>query len=117
MENKDEIEERNVWRECFLCEEEYSDDIRINPECLHSYCFQCIEQSATTFQICPICHIPLPYPLSSLPTNQILLYWRSLSPPIDFSFQIHQTNEGDDKVSQPPKKICAEDEENDATLF
>ena len=64
--------ERKVWSECFLCEEEYSKDIRINKECLHSYCKECIEQTATTSQICPICHVPLPSPLSSLPINHTL---------------------------------------------
>ena len=72
--------ERKVWSECFLCEEEYSKDIRMIEECLHSYCKECIEQKAETSKICPICHVPLPSPLSSLPINYPLIHWRSLSP-------------------------------------
>ena len=37
----------------------------VNKECLHSYCKECIEQSASTSLLCPICHSSLPTPLSS----------------------------------------------------
>ena len=79
-EDSDRAIERKVWSECFLCEEEYSEDVRINKECLHSYCKECIEQTATTSQICPICHSPLPSPLSLLPLNDTLLHWQTLFP-------------------------------------
>ena len=98
----EEIEiERKVWSKCFLCEEEYSTNnnkqqqqeegggkevegkIVMNKECLHSYCKECIEQSASTsLLLCPICHSSLPTPLSSLPINFALCYWQSLSPPL-----------------------------------
>ena len=104
---REEIEiERKVWSTCFLCEEEYSTptnkqqqqqqqqqqekeggkevegNIVMNKECLHSYCKECIEQSASTSLLCPICHSSLPTPLSSLPINFTLCYWQSLSPPL-----------------------------------
>ena len=88
MEEIEEIKkERRVWRECILCEEEYSEDIRMNEECLHSYCFPCIQQTSSTSHLCPICHLPLPSPLSSLPLNHSLLFWTSLfpSPPLSSS--------------------------------
>ena len=53
----------------------------MNKECLHSYCKECIEQSASTSLLCPVCHSSLPTPLSSLPINFTLCYWQSLSPP------------------------------------
>src|SRR3989344_7019010 len=83
MNNDGEIE-RKVWSKCFLCEEEYKEkEIRMNLECLHSYCLECIEQSSSTSLLCPICHSPLPSPISSsLPFNYTLLYWQSLSPPL-----------------------------------
>ena len=72
--------ERKVWSLCFLCEEystnnkedggkEEEGNIVMNKECYHSYCKECIEQSATTSLLCPICHSSLPTPLSSLPIN------------------------------------------------
>ena len=88
---REEIEiERKVWSTCFLCEEEYSTpnniqqqqqqqekeggkevegNIVMNMDCLHSFCKECIEQSASTSLLCPICHSSLPTPLSSL-SNQ-----------------------------------------------
>ena len=100
--DRGEIEiERKVWSTCFLCEEEYSTptnkqqqqqekeggkeeegNIVMNKECFHSYCKECIEQSASTSLLCPICHSSLPTPLSSLPINFTLCYWQSLSPPL-----------------------------------
>ena len=64
---REDIEiERKVRSKCFLCEEEYSTtnsnedregNIMMNKECLHSYCKECIEQSASTsLLLCPICH-------------------------------------------------------------
>ena len=73
--------ERYLWCECLLCEEEYSKNIKINPNCLHSYCNECIIQSSKTSMICPICHISLPSPLSALPPNYALQYWSIISPP------------------------------------
>ena len=82
--DREELEiERKVWSKCSLCEEEYSKQgtIRMNSVCLHSYCLECIEQSASTSLLCPICHSSLPSPLSSLPINFTLRYWQTLSPP------------------------------------
>ena len=80
MEREDEIERRE-WSLCCICEGDYREDIRINAECLHSYCYECIVQTSSTSTLCPICETPLPTPLSSLPQNHVLLTWRSLSPP------------------------------------
>ena len=84
MEREDEIERRE-WSLCCICEGDYREDIRINAECLHSYCYECIVQTSSTSTLCPICETPLPTPLSSLPQNHVLLTWRSLSPPSPFS--------------------------------
>ena len=94
LEEKDfeKIIERKVWSECFLCEEEYSKDIRMNEECLHSFCKECIEQSASTSLLCPICHSSLPSSLSSLPINYALIYWQSLSPPSPLLLQLNYEN-------------------------
>ena len=93
-ESGEERAERKVWSECSLCKREYSynttaaddaaaaDIIRMNGECLHSYCKECIEKNATSSQLCPVCSKPLSSPLSSLPINYSLLYWCSLSPPL-----------------------------------
>ena len=80
MEREDEIE-RKEWSLCCICEGDYREDIRINAECLHSYCYECIVQTSSTSTLCPICETPLPTPLSSLPQNHVLITWRSLSPP------------------------------------
>ena len=76
--------ERNIWSKCSLCKREYSlikeENIRMNEICSHSYCMDCIEQSASTSPLCPICDIPLPSPLSSLPINYTPHYWQILSP-------------------------------------
>ena len=84
MEREDEIE-RKEWSLCCICEGDYREDIRINAECLHSYCYECIVQTSSTSTLCPICETPLPTPLSSLPQNHVLLTWRSLSPPSPLS--------------------------------
>ena len=84
MEREDEIE-RKEWSLCCICEGDYRKDIRINAECLHSYCYECIVQTSSTSTLCPICETPLPTPLSSLPQNHVLITWRSLSPPSPFS--------------------------------
>ena len=83
-ESEEERVERKVWSECSLCKREYSYGgiIRMNGECLHSYCKECIEKNATSSQLCPVCSKPLSSPLSSLPINYSLLYWCSLSPPL-----------------------------------
>ena len=82
--------ERQVWSKCFLCEKDYSKDIRINTECLHSYCFDCIQQRATFSNICPICNVPLPFPISSLPKNFSLQYWSTISPPLNDNINFQQ---------------------------
>ena len=81
MEGEEERAERKVWSDCILCKGNYSEDIRMNGECLHSYCKECIEKKAKLSQVCPVCQKPLPSPLSSLPKNYSLIYWCSLSPP------------------------------------
>ena len=47
-------------------------NVVMNKECLHSYCKECIEQSASTPLLCPICHslplLPL-FQLSFAPSN------------------------------------------------
>ena len=85
MEQREELEiERKVWSKCSLCEDEYREgNIVMNMDCFHSYCKECIEQSASTSLICPICHSSLPTPLSSLPINYTLSYWQSLSLPLN----------------------------------
>ena len=108
--------ERKVWSKCFLCKEEYSTskeggNIGMNKECLHSYCMECIEQSATTSLLCPICHSSLPTPLSSLPTNFTLCYWQNLSPPLPcFSLPFQSL---DDKIEEI-QKLCENCEEKKA---
>ena len=87
MEEREELEiERKVWSKCSQCEEEYAKgeggNIVMNMNCFHSYCKECIEQSASTSLLCPVCHSSLPTPLSSLPINFTLCYWQSLSPPL-----------------------------------
>ena len=96
IKEREEIEiERKVWSTCILCEGEYPTpnnkdeeegkeerNIVMNRDCFHSYCKECIEQSASTSLLCPICHSPLPTPLSSLPINFTLCYWQTLSPPL-----------------------------------
>ena len=121
---REEMEiERKVWSNCFLCEEEYSTpnnkqeekegkeggNIVMNKECLHSYCKECIEQSASTSLLCPICHSSLPTPLSSLPINFTLSYWQTLSPPLP-SFTL-PSRPIDDKIEEENKKICENCEE------
>ena len=125
---REEIEiERIVWSTCYLCEEEYSTptnkqqqqqqekeggneggNIVMNKECLHSYCKECIEQSASTSLLCPICHSSLPTPLSSLPINFTLWYWQSLSPPLpSFTLPLIPL-----LADEEEKKICDDCEEN-----
>ena len=119
--------ERKVWSTCFLCEEEYSTPtnkqdekegrkegkIVMNKECLHSYCKECIEQSASTSLLCPICHSSLSTPLSSLPINFTLCYWQSLSPPLpSFTLPLIPLL----AVEEEEKKICDECEENKAEV-
>ena len=110
--------ERKVWSECFLCEEEYSKDIRINKECLHSYCKECIEQTATTSQICPICHVPLPSPLSSLPINHTLLHWQTLSPKqiINLSLEINDKESSEAKWKSFETKYCQQCEKSEVEI-
>ena len=122
-ETKDIEIERKVWSECFLCEEEYSTTnsklggvkdgghIVMNKECLHSYCKECIEQSASTSLQCPICHSSLSTPLSSLPINFTLCYWQTLSPPLpSFTLPSHPLVEEDEK------KLCEDCDENIAEV-
>ena len=130
---REEIEiERKVWSTCFLCEEEYSTpnnkhqqqqqekeeeggkegNIVMNMDCLHSYCQECIEQSASTSLLCPICHSSLPTPLSSLPINFTLCYWQSLSPPLpSFTLPLIPL-----LVEEEENKLCDECEENKAEV-
>ena len=122
---REEIEiERKVWSTCFLCEEEYSTpnskqegggkdegNIVMNKECLHSYCKECIEQSASTSLLCPICHTSLPTPLSSLPINFTLCYWQTLSPSLpSFTLPLIPLDKEEEK------KICDDCEENKAEV-
>ena len=120
---REEIEiERKVWSTCFLCEEEYSTpnskedgeeegNIVMNKECLHSYCKECIEQSASTSLLCPICHSSLPTPLSSLPINYTLCYWQTLSPPLPSFSLLSQPH-----IQEEVKKECDDCEENKAEV-
>ena len=80
----------------------------MNKECLHSYCKECIEQSASTSLLCPICHSSLPTPLSSLPINFTLSYWQTLSPPLP-SFTL--PSRPIDNIEEENKKICENCEE------
>ena len=75
----------------------------MNKESLHSYCKECIEQSASTSLLSPICHSSLPTPLSSLPINYTLCYWQSLSLP---SFTLPLI-----PLDKEAKKICDDCEE------
>ena len=125
--DREEIEiERKVWSTCFLCEEEYSTPtnkqdekegrkegkIVMNKECLHSYCKECIEQSASTSLLCPICHSSLSTPLSSLPINFTLCYWQSLSPPLpSFTLPLIPL-----LAEEEVKKVCEDCEENKADV-
>ena len=115
--------ERKVWSTCFLCEEEYSTtnskggkeegNILVNLDCLHSYCKECIEQSASTSLLCPICHSSLSTPLSSLPINFTLCYWQSLSPPLpSFTLPSQPFAEGEED-----KRICENCEEKKAEVL
>ena len=67
--------ERKVWSKCSQCKVDFSTNTKeegnivMNMNCFHSYCKECIEQSASTSLLCPICHSSLPTPLSSLPIN------------------------------------------------
>ena len=109
---KEELEtiEKIVWSICFICKEEYSKDILMNEICLHSYCKKCIEQSASTSKICPVCHISLP---SLLPINYTLLYWRSLSSLYDQD----ANNENNDKdTSKETQQNCEDCEEHRAEV-
>ena len=124
-EREEIVIERKVWSTCFLCEEEYSTlnnkqqqeergkeegNIVINRNCLHSYCKECIEQSASTSLLCPICHSSLSTPLSSLPINFTLCYWQSLSPPLpSFTLPLIPPEEEE-------KKVCEDCEENKAEV-
>ena len=128
VKERKEIEiERKVWSTCFLCEEEYSTptnkqqqqeekkeegNIVMNKECLHSYCKECIEQSASTSLLCPICHSSLSTPLSSLPINFTLCYWQSLSPPLpSFTLPLIPL-----LAEEGEKKLCDDCEENKAEV-
>ena len=71
----------------------------MNKECFHSYCKECIEQSASTSLLCPICHSSLPTPLSSLPINFTLCYWQTLSPPLP-PFSLLNYNENQQQQQQ-----------------
>ena len=97
-EEKEKEIERKVWSEC-----------RINKECLHSYCKECIEFTATTSQICPICHVPLPSPLSSLPINHTLLHWQTLSPK-----QMYKINLSVDVISE--RNYCQQCEKSEVEI-
>ena len=80
--------------------------------CFHSNCKECIEQSASTSLLCPVCHSSLPTPLSSLPINFTLCYWQSLSPPLPLLLnninKIINNKQEDEEV----KKLCEDCEEN-----
>ena len=117
--------ERKVWSNCFLCEEEYATkqleggkeerNIVMNIECSHSYCKECIEQSASTSLLCPICHSSLPTPLSSLPINYTLCYWQTLSPPLP-PFTLPSQPIGD-KLEEEIQKICENCEEKKGEIY
>ena len=118
---REELElERKVWSKCFLCEEEYSkeevENIRMNEQCLHSFCLECITQSASTSLLCPICHSPLPSPLSSLPINFTLCYWQTLSPPPPPLLLLidNNNNNNNKKNKDKEEKRCDECEKNKA---
>ena len=140
----EERAERKVWSECSICKGEYSKDIRMNGDCLHSYCKDCIEENAKFSQLCPVCSKPLSSPLSSLPINYSILHWRSLSPPlltdknnnninnlktVNVKIELHKINNSINKrikleeekecTSSPlsqHQKRCEECEENKAEL-
>ena len=118
-ESGEERAERKVWSECSLCKREYSytttaddddaaaaDIIRMNGECLHSYCKECIEKNATSSQLCPVCSKPLSSPLSSLPINYSLLYWCSLSPPLLQNNNNNINNNNNNKNTNVKIDLC-----------
>ena len=86
----------------------------MNKECLHSYCKECIEQSASTSLLYPICHSSLPTPLSSLPINFTLHYWQTLSPLPLFTLPSQPLN---DNIEEENKKICENCEEKKAEVY
>lgn len=111
--------ERKVWNKCSLCEEEYKEnEIRMNEECLHSYCLECIEQSASTSLLCPICHSQLPSPISSsLPLNYTLIHWQTLSPPLSSPSLLSLSNNIDkDDNKEELTNLCEDCEENKAEI-
>ena len=107
-ESEEERVERKVWSECSLCKREYSYGgiIRMNGECLHSYCKECIEKNATSSQLCPVCSKPLSSPLSSLPINYSLLYWCSLSPPLLQNNNNNINNNNNNKNTNVKIDLC-----------
>ena len=113
---REELEiERKVWSKCSQCEEEYAKgergNIVMNMNCFHSYCKECIEQSASTSLLCPVCHSSLPTPLSSLPINYTLCYWQSLSPPLPPLLN-NILNNNYKLEDEEDKKLCEDCEEN-----
>ena len=102
----------------------------MNEECFHSYCKECIEKSASTFLLCPICNSSLPSSLSSLPINYTLLYWQSLSlPPTSQIFNQFNNNnkknnhnnnnnnneeKNKEKINKEMKEKCEDCDENSA---
>ena len=68
---KDEIEERKWWSICGICNKEYGEDIRILPNCFHSFCYECILNSTlNSYQKnCPICHVKINFFIPNLPPN------------------------------------------------
>ena len=79
---------------------------------------ECIEQSASTSLLCPICHSSLPSPLSTLPINYSLHFWQTLSPLPPFSLPSHlninKDNENNEKEKQ---QICDECEEHKEDVY
>ena len=115
-EGKDEKEERKIWNECKICLSEYSEDIRINPACLHSFCYECIQQTAATSNLCPICQVPLSSSISTLPYNYTLQSWRIISP-LSKDYLSENQHKEEEIIPQNSQKYCEECEKQESNLF